>query len=94
VGLEASRRLLRVEPEVLIGIGLALAALSGIPGVLFGEGFFAGQWASIRPAGFQNEIKIGTPIFFDIGVYLSVKGVVLLMIYSLEEHHHDSAARA
>jgi multicomponent Na+:H+ antiporter subunit B len=34
---------------------------------------------------FIGEIEIGSPLFFDIGVYLVVMGVVLMIIFSLAE---------
>ena len=32
-----------------------------------------------------GEIAVGTPVLFDVGVYLLVLGVVLLIILSLAE---------
>ncbi|MEM7622252.1 MAG: Na+/H+ antiporter subunit B [Planctomycetota bacterium] len=93
-GLNAARRMLRVDPSALIGFGLSLAALSGIPGLLWGDAFLDGQWFLLPVAGFQEDIKVGTPVFFDIGVYFAVAGVVLMMIFSLEDYHNDHTARA
>lgn len=93
-GLDEARKMLRVDPSALIGAGLSVAALSGIPGLLWGDAFLDGQWFTMNVAGFPGDVKIGTPVFFDIGVYLAVSGVVLMMIFSLEDYHHDRAARA
>ena len=31
------------------------------------------------------EVSLGTPLLFDIGVYLGVAGTILLIVFSLEE---------
>jgi multicomponent Na+:H+ antiporter subunit B len=41
-----------------------------------------GLWSGISIASIG---KIGTPLFFDIGVYMVVLGVSLLIIFSLAE---------
>jgi len=84
-GGEASRRMLIVRPQMLIGAGLLTAAGSGLPAMIVGRPFMTGMWTQFPLAGFPEEIKIGTPVFFDIGVYLTVMGVTLLMVFSLEE---------
>jgi multicomponent Na+:H+ antiporter subunit B len=80
----AARRTLRIDPLVLTGVGLLVAAGSGALGLFAGEPFFTGKWVSID--WFDGEpIKIGTPVIFDIGVYLVVIGVTLTIIFSLAE---------
>jgi multicomponent Na+:H+ antiporter subunit B len=78
-GRDALEATLRVSPKAIVGVGLGLALLSGIPGLLLGEPYLTHQWAF--PAG----IGIGTTLIFDIGVYLSVVGAVLtFVLYYLE----------
>jgi multicomponent Na+:H+ antiporter subunit B len=43
-----------------------------------------GQWISLHIAGL-GEVALGTPVLFDVGVYLVVLGVMLLIILSLAE---------
>lgn len=77
-----ARRLLRLEPRVWIALGLALAGVSGFGGLLTGRPFFAPLW------GVQDLPilgKPGTPLLFDIGVYLTVIGVTTLILFSLAE---------
>ncbi len=62
----------------LLGAGLAIALVSGVPAVLRGQPFLTAQWA-------PGALAIGTPMIFDIGVFLVVWGVVLMMIFSLAE---------
>lgn len=82
--VEAARFALQVDPHVLIGSGLLLALLDGIVPFFYGEEFLTGRWTYLRLPG-VGEIEIGSPLFFDIGVYLVVMGVVLMIIFSLAE---------
>ena len=77
-GVERARQALLVEPLTLIGTGLLIALASGMPAVVRGQAFMTAQWM-LRP------VAIGTPALFDIGVFLVVAGVVLMMIFSLAE---------
>ncbi|MBX3025258.1 putative monovalent cation/H+ antiporter subunit A [bacterium] len=74
-GTAAARQRLRVAPQALIGGGLLLAGLSGLPAMAVGQPYLTGLWAG----------ALGTPLLFDGGVYLVVVGVVLLMLFSLAE---------
>ena len=74
-GVPAARKAMVVQPERLLGIGLLIALLSGVPGVLIGKPFLTTIWWG----------SIGTPLPFDIGVCLVVVGVVLTMTFTLAE---------
>ncbi|MGQ9848769.1 MAG: Na+/H+ antiporter subunit B [Aggregatilineaceae bacterium] len=80
--VERARQLLPGSPRRLIGLGLLVAAFSGMIGVLVGEPFMTAQWDN-RPIPVIG--KLGTPLLFDIGVYLTVIGVVLTIIFALAE---------
>ncbi len=82
-GTEVTRKLLRMDPRVMVGWGLFLALVSGIMSMIAGDAFFTGQWA--LPVVFGNELHVGTPLIFDIGVYLVVVGFTLAVIFALEE---------
>jgi multicomponent Na+:H+ antiporter subunit B len=81
-GVAAGRRLLRVDPHNLIGSGLLTALGSGLLGPLLGAPFLVGLWL---PEPLPVVGKMGTPILFDIGVYLTVLGVMLLTVFALAE---------
>jgi multisubunit Na+/H+ antiporter MnhB subunit len=59
-------------------VGLLVALFSGLPAVFLGQPFLTGMWIT---AG----ITIGTPLLFDIGVFLVVIGVVVTMTFTLAE---------
>lgn len=81
-GAPESRRMLKVDPRTLIGIGLMTALVSGLLPLLFGEPFLTGLWVTIKV---PIELKLGTPVLFDVGVYLVVIGTTLTIIFSLAE---------
>lgn len=83
-GVEAARRALRVDPRTLIAAGLLVALASGVPGVLGGEPYMTGVWWTIGLPG-GASFDLGTPLVFDIGVYLAVIGTVLVIVFALEE---------
>ena len=57
-------------------------SLSGVPPLLDGGAFLTGHWleAKIPVIG-----HLGTPLVFDVGVYLAVLGVVTTIIFELAE---------
>lgn len=84
-GMAAARRRLRLDPVTVLGIGLGVAVLSGLPG-LFGEkkSYFVDQWLPDFSLPLLGEIHIGTPFLFDLGVYIVVVGFVLHTVFSLD----------
>jgi multicomponent Na+:H+ antiporter subunit B len=66
---------LPVEPHALIGTGLLLAVSSGLASVVLGRPFMTAIWFPY----------VSTVLLFDIGVYLTVMGVVLMTVYALAE---------
>ncbi len=83
-GVLESRRKLRADPHTLIGCGLLVAVGSATIAPLMGRPFMTGAWWEMHLPGF-GAVHLGTPMFFDIGVYLVVIGVTLLIIYSMAE---------
>ncbi len=77
-GVERARQALQVQPLTLLGVGLLIALASGVPAAFRGQPFMTAQWAS-------GSVAVGTPALFDLGVFLVVAGVVLMMIFSLAE---------
>jgi len=92
-GAESTRRLLRMDPRTLIGTGLLVAVLSGMPALIARSPYLEGRWLSLDAPGLSDPLKVGTPILFDIGVYLLVLGGSLLMAISLQETQDDPASR-
>lgn len=78
-GQVEARYAFRVDPRSLLGAGLIAAILSGIASTFVGGVPFEGRWMS------GGALKLGSPMLFDLGVYLIVMGATLTIIFSLEE---------
>ena len=83
-GPAAARRLLRADPLRLIGAGLLVAAASALAGLAAERGLLAGLWAAV-PLGGGRALEVGTPLLFDVGVFLVVVGATLAVVLSLAE---------
>ncbi|HSM28283.1 MAG TPA: Na+/H+ antiporter subunit B [Thioalkalivibrio sp.] len=82
--IASARRVLRVDPRSLLGSGMLLAVLSGVPGVFRGQPFFTAQWWEVTVPGI-GMVKLSSVLLFDIGVYLVVVGAVLTIMLTLAE---------
>ncbi|MDX2079242.1 MAG: Na+/H+ antiporter subunit B [Terrimicrobiaceae bacterium] len=85
-GVEAARRLLRIHPCTLIGIGLVVALVSAVVAPVWDLPFFTGLWDK-NPLPVVG--KLGTPLLFDTGVYIVVLGVVLQLVFSFSEEEPE-----
>ncbi len=83
-GSATARRILRIDPSTLIGLGLFVAMFSGLITFWLNQPFMTGLWFKVS-LGSLGKLELGTPLFFDIGVYLTVWGVTLSTIFALEE---------
>ena len=84
-GPGAVRQTLRVTPRTIAVGGLALALVAGLAAAFADRAVFTGLWASIGAPG-EGELSVGTPLLFDLGVYVAVVGAVLTIILALEEN--------
>jgi len=79
------RRLLRIDTQHLMGLGLLVAMTSGLVSLAGGQPFLTGRWIEWQLPGTGWEIVLGTPLLFDFGVYLAVMGVTLTIVLALAE---------
>lgn len=83
-GVNKTQKSIPISPLVLTAIGLLLAMVAGIPAVLAGNVFMTGEWVTLfEGTGF--DLKLGTPLLFDLGVYLTVAGMLMLVMFSIME---------
>ncbi|MAZ78104.1 MAG: Na(+)/H(+) antiporter subunit B [Legionellaceae bacterium] len=80
-GPKSLRKLLKFDFHYFIIAGLCCVFLGGFLGLLFGDAFLTGEWIIVK----SLDIAIGTPLLFDLGVYLIVIGSTLKIITALEE---------
>lgn len=82
----STRSMIRVDLIRLVGIGLTIAIVSALISAFTAYPVMTGLWTSIDVPGVEGAIKVGTPLLFDVGVYITVIAVVLTMIITLQEH--------
>lgn len=78
-GTQAMREALGASPRGIAFVGLAVSLFAGLLGLGSGAPFLTSRWVEF------GGVKLGTPILFDVGVYLVVVGGVLAMVLALEE---------
>jgi multicomponent Na+:H+ antiporter subunit B len=81
-GVNKASKVLRFKPLVLISVGLAIALISGLIPIIFNKTFLTGVWLNFTIPVIG---KIGTPLLFDIGVYILVLGISTKIIFSMAE---------
>ncbi|NNG18307.1 Na+/H+ antiporter subunit A [Naumannella sp. ID2617S] len=81
-GAHELRAAMPVMPGVLLGIGLFLSAGFGLVSMLVG-GDVLQSWTFDIPLPLVGELHLVTSVFFDIGVYLIVVGLMLDILRSL-----------
>jgi multicomponent Na+:H+ antiporter subunit B len=79
-----ARRVLRVDPHGLIALGLALALGSSALGLIGDYPFLTATWLVTELPG-VGVVHLGTPLLFDVGVYILVIGATLTMILAMAE---------
>jgi multicomponent K+:H+ antiporter subunit A len=72
----------RIEYHALIGTGVVIAGAAGAGSWLAGRPFLTSSYGyfTIPPI---EEFELATAMIFDLGVFLTVLGAVMLMLYSL-----------
>ena len=80
----SARRAAKVSPRTLMGAGLGVALVSGLPGLTQGKPFLTGVWGNVE-LPLAGKVTLGTPLLFDLGVYLVVAGVVLAIVFAMLE---------
>ncbi|OFZ54010.1 MAG: Na(+)/H(+) antiporter subunit B [Bdellovibrionales bacterium RIFOXYC1_FULL_54_43] len=83
-GETSVRKSLGLEPQTFIALGLGLAAVSGLIALFGKKAFLTGTWL-IMDLEQGRKLEIGSPLFFDLGVYFVVLGTALTIILILEE---------
>lgn len=84
LGRSGLEKILVIQPIQMIGLGLVLALCSGLFALLFSQPYLTAQWIEIS-LDTHFDLKIGTPLIFDIGVYLVVIGVIMAIFLALQE---------
>lgn len=86
LGVEGFRRIFRVPPMLLAVAGVALSMLVMLLPLVFGYAPLHHLYVSI------GKFRVGTPLLFDLGVFLTVIGVALKLILPLMKSVHGLPA--
>lgn len=81
-GVAPARQLIIIHPSYFMPIGLSLAFISGVIAPVFFRNMpvMTGLWAE-KPFPVLGDI--GSALFFDLGVYLVVVGVILTIMFTI-----------
>ncbi len=83
-GATQVRTAIAVGPEVVLGVGLTIALVTGgVP--LFTGGQFLESAKVQADVPLLGTVKVTSALAFDIGVYLVVVGLVLTVLHTLGE---------
>jgi multisubunit Na+/H+ antiporter MnhB subunit len=82
-GVDKAKELKLAKPLFFIGLGIGLALLSALPGFFSNGVFMSAVWLSWSLGSLQ--IKLGTPLLFDLGVYFTVAGMLVKVLFSMME---------
>ncbi|MBN1768713.1 MAG: Na+/H+ antiporter subunit B [Prolixibacteraceae bacterium] len=82
-GVNVTTKSYRLNPRKLMAGGLFVALIAVLVSVFMGLPLFSGVWSDIQ---LPLIGKLGTPMLFDVGVYLVVVGVVLNITFVLTKN--------
>ena len=82
-GVPAARARLRIDPVLLSALGLSLALGAALPGIIDDGTLLGGLWLPPFALPLLGEIHLGTPLLFDAGVFLTVTGFAVNVVFAL-----------
>ncbi|WP_435336718.1 monovalent cation/H+ antiporter subunit A [Acinetobacter sp. LH3_13] len=74
--------------EIWIGVGLSIAGLTGLAAWFWGRPFLTSAHIYVNPP-IIGEMHLASAVLFDVGVYVTVVGAVMLMISVLGDSRHS-----
>lgn len=87
VGWDEIRASKFLKPIALMQYGLIIACASSLVGLVVNNVLFQAVWLPTWYLPVIGKLKLGTPIVFDIGVYMVVLGFALLCAKSLDSNN-------
>lgn len=80
-GPAKTRDLIPGKPHRWMAAGVLISLIAGMMAWFQDKPFLTGLWTKLPVV----EIKLGTPLLFDLGVYITVIGVTVSMLLVFEE---------
>lgn len=87
MGVPQTREALRFDPLAVAGVGVLLAAVSGLASMFIAAPFMTSIWFYLDVG--DTVIPLSTPLFFDLGVYLTVFGSLVAVGLALESDRDE-----
>lgn len=81
--VEVVARQMKISPEKFMALGLVLILASTLPALFDGASFMTGYWLRLA-VPLYGELKLGTPLVFDIGVFFGVIGITRSFFFSIK----------
>ena len=75
-------------PMSLTVLGVALALISGLPAILFGQPYLTHLWWTL-PLGLI-DLPLSTVLLFDVGVFFAVWGSLAGYVFALLQDEKSS----
>jgi multicomponent Na+:H+ antiporter subunit B len=84
--IRAARMVMRIDPQHLLAAGLIVALASVCLPLLRNLPLLTHRYSSMEiPILGLGPVYVGTPLLFDLGVYLVVLGAALTIVFSLAD---------
>ena len=83
-GTHKVKQSLHIVPTRLAVLGVTLAMSAGILPIFLNKLFFTGMWLPEFTLPLLGQIHIGTPLLFDLGVFMTIVGFTVSVIFDLE----------
>jgi multicomponent K+:H+ antiporter subunit A len=83
-GIAWTQSRMQLDYHPVVALGVFIAGLTGAGAILFGEPFLR-SWHDHYGLGFLGELELASAMLFDLGVFLTVVGAVLLVLTNLSK---------
>ncbi len=82
-GVERTQEILRIDPMRLAAFGILIALVTALAPVFVGEPMLRHFHWELKNLPLLGTLKFGTPLIFDVGIFLVVVGVTAKFIFVL-----------
>lgn len=83
-GNASAQRAVGLRCETIAAVGLVVVTLTAVAPLLVGHPMLSAAWTELDLGAF-GTVELGTPLLFDVGIYLLVMGSTLTIVLTLGE---------
>jgi len=94
IGIDDLTRIVRVDPVKIAGLGMLIAMASASLPMLVDESFLTQYNWHLHDVPLFGDLHVGTPMVFDLGVFLVVIGISCKIIFMLTISTHGGGLNA